>query len=203
MNFFNKIFFKNTSPDKDDIFNWIIVGLGNPGQEYDNTRHNIGFEAINFIAEKNNTIFKPNNNSLTAKLKIKNDTILLCKPLNFMNRSGSPTKYFLDKYQIDTEKLIVISDDINLPLGKIRIRKGGSAGGHNGLKSIIKHLNTDNFIRIRIGIEKPSKISTTDYVLGKFKNLEKKSLEEPIFIVERISESLITNGIKETMQNFN
>ena len=122
-----------------NIFNWIIVGLGNPGQEYDDTRHNIGFEAINFIAKKNNVIFKPNHNSLTAKLKIKNDTILLCKPLNVMNRSGSPTKYFLDKYQIDTEKLIVISDDINLPLGKIRIRKGGSAGGHNGLKSIIKH----------------------------------------------------------------
>jgi PTH1 family peptidyl-tRNA hydrolase len=203
MNFFTNFFFKNTSPDKNDIFNWIIVGLGNPGQEYDNTRHNIGFEAINFIAEKNNTIFKPNNNSLTAKLKIKNDTILLCKPLNFMNRSGSPIKYFLNKHQIDTEKLIVISDDVNLPLGKIRIRQGGSSGGHNGLKSIIKYLNTDNFIRIRIGIEKPSKISTTDYVLGKFKNSEKKSLEETIFIVERVSESLIIKGIQETMQNFN
>ena len=203
MNFFNNFFLKNSSSDKDTIFNWIIVGLGNPGQEYDNTRHNIGFEAINFIAEKNNTILKPNNNSLTANLKIKNDNILLCKPLNFMNRSGSPIKYFLDKYQIDTEKLIVISDDINLPLGKIRIRKDGSSGGHNGLKSLIKHLSTENFLRIRIGIEKPSKISTTDYVLGKFKNSEKKSLEETIFLVDRVSESLITNGIQETMQNFN
>ena len=115
-----------------------------------------------------------------------------------MNRSGSPIKYFLEKYQINAEKLIIISDDINLPLGKIRIRKKGSSGGHNGLKSIIKHLDTENFMRIRIGI-----IDTTDYVLGKFKRSEKKLLEESLFKVDRIYESLIINGIQKTMQNFN
>ena len=120
-----------------------------------------------------------------------------------MNRSGSPIKYFLEKYQINAEKLIIISDDINLPLGKIRIRKKGSSGGHNGLKSIIKHLDTENFMRIRIGIENPGKIDTTDYVLGKFKRSEKKLLEESLFKVDRIYESLIINGIQKTMQNFN
>ena len=169
ISFIKKIFGKNNSSKDDEAFNWLIVGLGNPGEEYDNTRHNIGFEAINFIAEKNNILFTHNNNSLTTKLKINNNNILLCKPLSFMNRSGSPIKYFLEKYQINAEKLIIISDDINLPLGKIRIRKKGSSGGHNGLKSIIKHLDTENFIRIRIGIENPGKIDTTDYVLGKFK----------------------------------
>ena len=203
MSFIKKIFGKNNSSKDDEGFNWLIVGLGNPGEEYDNTRHNIGFEAINFIAEKNNILFTHNNNSLTTKLKINNNNILLCKPLSFMNRSGSPIKYFLEKYQINAEKLIIISDDINLPLGKIRIRKKGSSGGHNGLKSIIKHLDTENFMRIRIGIENPGKIDTTDYVLGKFKRSEKKLLEESLYKVDRIYESLIINGIQKTMQNFN
>ena len=90
MSFIKKIFGKNNSSKDDEGFNWLIVGLGNPGEEYDNTRHNIGFEAINFIAEKNNILFTHNNNSLTTKLKINNNNILLCKPLSFMNRSGSP-----------------------------------------------------------------------------------------------------------------
>ena len=203
MSFFNKIFGKNNFSNNDEIFNWIIVGLGNPGKEYEDTRHNIGFQAINFIAEKNNLTFTHRYNSSTAKLKINNNNIFLCKPLNFMNRSGTPIKHILNKYKINNENLIVISDDINLPLGKIRIRKGGSSGGHNGLKSIIKHLNTDNFIRIRIGIENPGKTPTTDYVLGKFKKSEKNILEETILKVEDVSESLIINGIQKTMQNFN
>ena len=203
MKIINRILKTFNSPNKDENFDWIIVGLGNPGTEYNNTRHNIGFNVLDFISKTHNITWKSDNECLVGTLKINHYNILLCKPFSFVNNSGVPVKYLKNKYDVKIDKIIVISDDINLSLGKIRIRKNGTTGGHNGLKSILKHLDSENFIRIRIGIDKPLKISTTEYVLAQFKKTEKKSLDKTIFLADQASKSIIINGISEAMQSFN
>lgn len=185
---------------------YIIAGLGNPGREYDMTRHNIGFEVIDYIAEElgvkvNKLKFK----SLFGETKIGEDKVYLVKPQTYMNLSGDSIREFCSFYKIPPENVIIISDDIALPTGKIRIRTKGSAGGHNGLKSIIYQLNSDNFPRIRIGVGAPkhSDYDLKDFVLGRFTKDEIPVLEEAIIKASKAVEEIIKSGIDRAMNKYN
>lgn len=160
---------------------FIIAGLGNPGREYENTRHNIGFCVIDAIAEKYQiTMLERKHKAVIGKGYIDGQRVILLKPLTYMNLSGESIREAVDYYKVDeTFQLVVISDDISLDVGQLRIRKKGSAGGHNGLKNIIQHLGHENFIRVRMGVsDKPQGYDLKDYVLGHFTDKEKKVLEE-------------------------
>ena len=160
---------------------FIIAGLGNPGREYENTRHNIGFCVIDAIAEKYRiTMLERKHKAVIGKGYIDGQRVILLKPLTYMNLSGESIREAVDYYKVDeTSQLVVISDDISLDVGQLRIRKKGSAGGHNGLKNIIQHLGHENFMRVRMGVsDKPQGYDLKDYVLGHFTDKEKKVLEE-------------------------
>lgn len=160
---------------------YIIVGLGNPGKEYDNTRHNIGFDVIEEIARQENIgVLEKKHKAVIGKGYLDGQKVILAKPYTFMNLSGESVRELVDYYKVDeTCDLIVISDDISLDVGHIRIRKKGSAGGHNGLKNIIAHLGHDTFIRIKMGVgEKPKGYDLADYVLGHFTAQERTTMNE-------------------------
>ncbi|MDE5892002.1 MAG: aminoacyl-tRNA hydrolase [Acetatifactor sp.] len=160
---------------------FIIAGLGNPGREYENTRHNIGFCVIDAIARKYQiSMLEKKHKAVIGKGYIDGQKVVLVKPLTYMNLSGESIREVTDYYKVDvTTQLVVISDDISLDVGQLRIRKKGSAGGHNGLKNIIQHLGHENFMRIRMGVsDKPQGYDLKDYVLGHFTDKEKKLLEE-------------------------
>ena len=162
---------------------YMIAGLGNPGKEYNNTRHNIGFAFIDALAQEYDiNVMDVKLKALTGKGMIGGQKVLLVKPLTFMNLSGESIRPLADYYKVDPEsELIVVSDDITLSPGGIRIRKKGSAGGHNGLKNIIGQLGTENFKRIRIGVgEKPKGYDLADYVLGHFSKEEQPLMQEGI-----------------------
>lgn len=162
---------------------YIIAGLGNPTKKYEHTRHNIGFDVIDCIAEKYNIdVSTKKHKGLCGTGIIEGQKVLLLKPLTFMNLSGESIRAALDYYKIEpAQELIVIYDDIALEPGQLRIRKKGSAGGHNGIKNIIAHLDTQEFIRIRVGVgEKPSRMELVDFVLGHFSREERISIEEAI-----------------------
>ena len=160
---------------------YIIVGLGNPTKEYNNTRHNIGFDVIDAIAEKYDiSVLEKKHKALIGKGYIDGQKVILAKPLTYMNLSGESVRELVDYYKIDEqEELIVIYDDISLDVGQLRIRKKGSAGGHNGIKNIIAHLGHDTFMRIKVGVgEKPKGYDLADYVLGHFTGAERKIMDE-------------------------
>lgn len=160
---------------------FVIAGLGNPGGEYEDTRHNIGFRVIDDIAEKYQiAMLERKHRAIIGRGYIDGQKVILVKPLTYMNRSGESIREVTDYYKVDvTSRLVVVSDDINLDVGQLRIRKRGSAGGHNGLKNIILHLGCEDFIRIRLGVsDKPQGYDLRDYVLGHFTDGEKKALEE-------------------------
>lgn len=160
---------------------YIIVGLGNPGSQYNNTRHNIGFDVIDSLAEEEGIdVLEKKHKAVIGKGMIGGQKCILAKPLTFMNLSGESVRELIDYYKVDEQTgLIVVSDDISLDVGQIRIRKKGSAGGHNGLKNIIAHLGHDTFIRVRMGVgEKPGGYDLADYVLGHFTGEERKEMDE-------------------------
>lgn len=160
---------------------YIIVGLGNPTREYENTRHNIGFDTIDAIAEKYDiSVLEKKHKALIGKGFIDGKKVILAKPLTYMNLSGESIRELVDYYKIEeTEELIVIFDDISLDVGQLRIRKKGSAGGHNGVKNIIKQLGHDTFMRIKMGVgEKPKGYELADYVLGHFSERERKIMDD-------------------------
>ncbi len=160
---------------------YIIVGLGNPTNEYKNTRHNVGFSVIDAIAEKYDiSVLEKKHKALIGKGFIDGQKVILAKPLTYMNLSGESVRELVDYYKIDEkEELIVIYDDISLDVGQLRIRKKGSAGGHNGIKNIIAHLGHDTFMRIKMGVgEKPKGYDLADYVLGHFSEAERKIMSE-------------------------
>lgn len=166
----------------------IIVGLGNYGKEYEKTRHNIGFEVIKELADKLNiSDFKKKFQGLIAETTYKNEKIILLMPTTFMNLSGNSIIEAINFYKLDSkEDIIVIYDDMDLPLGKMKIKKQGSAGGHNGIKSIISHVG-NQFYRIKCGIDKPSeKSDTLNYVLGKFSKMEESDVK---FMVNKAAEA--------------
>ncbi|MCM1136689.1 MAG: aminoacyl-tRNA hydrolase [Clostridium sp.] len=185
---------------------FIIAGLGNPKKEYDNTRHNIGFAMIDALAEKYNISVKEiRNRAMTGKGIINGQKVLLVKPLTFMNSSGESIRPIVDYYKADTaSELIVVSDDINLPAGQIRIRKKGSAGGHNGLKNIIAQLGSEDFQRIRIGVGgKPENYDLIDYVLGHFSKEEKEVMKEAVAKAVEALELMVAGDTDKAMNEFN
>lgn len=185
---------------------FIIAGLGNPKKEYDNTRHNIGFAMIDALADKHNiSVINIKNKALTGKGIINGQKVILAKPLTFMNLSGESIYSLVDYYKIDVEtELIIVSDDISLAPGQIRIRKRGSAGGHNGLKDIIRHLGSEEFQRIRIGVgEKPKGYDLADYVLGHFSKEEKPLIDEGIKKAVCSAEMMLAGNTDQAMNEFN
>lgn len=185
---------------------FIIAGLGNPKKEYDNTRHNIGFAMIDALADKYNiSVMNVRNKALTGKGIINGQKVILAKPLTYMNLSGESIYPLAEYYKIDiSTELIVISDDISLPPGQIRIRKKGSAGGHNGLKDIIRHLGSEEFQRIRIGVgEKPKGYDLADYVLGHFSAGEQPFVKEGIEKALCAAEMMLAGNTDLAMNEFN
>ena len=191
----------NSSSEK----NWLIVGLGNPGTTYEKTRHNLGFMLVDKLArEANSQVKREECRALLGRIEITNRLIELVKPQTYMNLSGEAINCLLKKETRNRENLIVISDDLALPLGKIRLRAKGSAGGHNGLKSIEECLKTQEFIRLRIGIQPEHPISDTKrFVL---ENFSKNDLEKVEKVLEQSVEaihSVIIDGIERAMARFN
>lgn len=185
---------------------YMIVGLGNPKKEYDNTRHNIGFALIDTLADEYNIkMTDVKHKALTGKGIINGQKVILAKPLTFMNLSGESVRPMVDYYKVDPEtELIVISDDISLSPGAIRVRKKGSAGGHNGLKNIIQHLGTENFQRIRIGVgEKPKQFDLADYVLGHFPKEEMSLMKDGLTKAKEAIELIVNGKVDEAMNTFN
>lgn len=180
----------------------LIVGLGNPGKKYHETKHNIGFMCLDSFVDKEKTAFKKDNKFHGEVVKIGN--VVLLKPHTFMNLSGQSVRACIDYYDIDVEDVLIIYDDLALPLGKLRLREKGSAGGHNGIKNIISHLGTQEFKRVRVGIDSNKLIETKDYVLGKFSKQEKQELEPKIDLVNEIIRDFKSNtDFKLIMNKYN
>lgn len=181
---------------------YLIAGLGNAGDDYTGTRHNIGFDVADLLAAE--TPFTLDRHAYVASVKFKGRTLCIIKPTTYMNLSGKAVKYWLDKERIPLENLLVVTDDLALPFGKIRIKKNGSDGGHNGLKSIIETLGTAEFPRMRFGIGSNfAKGYQSDYVLGKWSAEEKKLLPEKIQTAAEAVKSFTTAGIERTMSAYN
>lgn len=185
---------------------YIIVGLGNPGAQYRETRHNVGFNVIDVISGKYSIATDyVKHKAICGKGVIEGNKVLLAMPQTYMNLSGESVRQLVDYYKIDvTSELIVVYDDIYLEPGQIRIRKSGSAGGHNGMKNIIQHLGTDKFMRVRVGVgEKPKEYDLADYVLGHFSDEDKVRMREAF---NNTSDSIVTimnDGIETAMNRFN
>ena len=182
----------------------LIVGLGNPGKEYENTRHNIGFIFIDYFAEKNKaTIDKERFNGLYTQITINNEKVILLKPLSYMNLSGEVVRKFVDYFKIDINNILIISDDLDMNFGKLRLRPDGSSGGHNGLKNIALNLNTEGFKRLKVGISNNKDIDTKDYVLGKFSKEEKETINNLKEQVSNILGDFITTDFDKLMCKYN
>ena len=185
---------------------WLIVGLGNPGEQYENTRHNVGFRVVEELAERQNApIQRLKFKALTNLLTVGGEKVLVMKPVTYMNLSGEAVRPAADFYKIPPERILVISDDTALDVGKLRVRRGGSAGGHNGLKSIIQHLGTDQFPRIRVGVgKKPHPdYDLADWVLGKFQGEDKKAVDAAVKRAADAVECLVQYGPDQAMNRFN
>ena len=199
------IFSLKQKEDNTDYMNkFLIVGLGNIGAEYANTRHNIGFKILDYFAKKEAITFETVKLGALAEFKFKGKTFMLLKPNTFMNLSGKAVKYWMDKEKIPCENILIIADDLNLSFGTIRIRTKGSDGGHNGLKNISLVLNTTNYPRFRFGIsDEFKKGQQINYVLGNWDESEKTKLPERLEIASEIIKSFGTSGLENTMTTFN
>ena len=185
---------------------WLVVFLGNPGLKYENTRHNAGFMAAAAMAKaKSVDITRAKFKALTATCNINGESVMLMKPQTFMNLSGEAVIEAVNFYKINAEHVIVVSDEVSLPIGKLRIRKKGSAGGHNGLKNIIAHLGTDAFPRIRIGVGSAPHpdYDMADWVLSSFKGQDLKDMENAAERAAEAVECYITKGADRAMNLFN
>lgn len=183
---------------------FVIVGLGNPGKQYVGTRHNVGFDTIDYLAYRNNiTVNKIKHKAVIGEGMIHNNKVMLVKPQTFMNLSGRSIREIINFYKLDTEKLIVIYDDIDLEVGKLRIRGKGSAGTHNGMRSTIYEIQSDQFPRVRIGIGKPQHGDLADYVIGRFSQEEREIVNLTIKRAAEAIESAVKEGINMAMSRYN
>lgn len=203
-NWIFNIFKKEHKTDSDPMKKFLIVGLGNIGAEYVNTRHNIGFKAVDHLARKESLEFQTVKLGAMAEYKLKGRTIFLLKPNTYMNLSGKAVKYWMDKENIPASNILVITDDLNLAFGTIRIKPKGSDGGHNGLKSIQQTLNSSDYPRFRFGIsDEFKKGKQVDYVLGEWNEEEKAKLTERLDLAAEIIQSFALSGLDNTMNSFN
>lgn len=205
--FFGRLLAKkkpNKLEEKDPMKKFLIAGLGNIGPKYENTRHNIGFKILNRLANNENLIFEPAKLGDITTFKIKGRSLLLLKPSTYMNLSGKAVLYWLQKENIPLENLLVITDDLNLPFGTIRIKTKGSDGGHNGLKDIQIQLGTTNYNRFRFGIDNEfGRRNQVDFVLGEWESEEETQLPERLDKSVEVIKSYALAGITTTMNTFN
>ena len=190
---------------EENRYMYLIVGLGNPGREYDKTRHNAGFDTLDVLADMLNTSVEEKKfKGLYGRGLIGGEKVILLKPQTFMNLSGESVREAADFYKIDPEHIIVIYDDISLEPGQLRIRRKGSAGGHNGIKNIIANLGTDVFPRIKIGVgEKPKKYDLADYVLGHFSKEDRELMEEGYDRADHAVGMILNGEIEAAMNQYN
>ncbi len=184
---------------------YIVVGLGNPGKQYDKTRHNIGFDVIDKLAYENNiSVTKIKHKALIGEGRIGNEKVLLVKPQTYMNLSGETLIDMYNFYKLDIENIIVVYDDIDLEVGKLRIRKKGSGGTHNGMRSIIKCLGSNEFPRVRFGVSKPQNgQDLADFVLGKFRKEENDDVQNGIEKSVKAIEEIIKESVDSSMNKYN
>ncbi|WP_294393890.1 aminoacyl-tRNA hydrolase [uncultured Clostridium sp.] len=182
---------------------FLIVGLGNPGSQYEDTRHNIGFKVVDNIAKEYNIeINRQKFKGMCGEGFINGEKVILLKPSTYMNLSGESIREVVDFYKLSNEDLVVIYDDISLDVGRLRIREKGSAGGHNGIKSIIAHLGTDIFPRIKVGVGQPN-VDLVNYVLGKFTKEEMEVLSESIDASTKAVREMLSSDVKTAMNIYN
>jgi len=183
---------------------YLIVGLGNIGVEYENTRHNIGFKALDYFAEKHQVSFTSDRYAFSATFRLKGRILHLIKPTTYMNLSGKAVRYYMEKHQIPPENILIITDDKDLPLGSWKVKSQGSGGTHNGLNHIIETINTSYFSRLRLGIGSEfAKGYQVEYVLGTFTKEEWLNVQPAIETSQKIIESFVLQGIQKTMNIYN
>ncbi len=181
----------------------LIVGLGNPGKQYEQTRHNIGFDVIDYMANKYNIdINREKFKGICGEGFIDNKKVILLKPLTYMNLSGESIRELANFYKLEDDEIIVVYDDISLNIGRLRIREKGSAGGHNGIKSIIQNLGGDKFPRVKVGVGQP-KDNLVNHVLGKFSKEDRELIEKVIPVASDAIVEIVKNDAKESMNKFN
>ena len=183
---------------------WLIVGLGNPGPQYERTYHNLGFLAIDRLAERNGIrVSRTDSKALLGVGTMSGQEVLLAKPQTFMNLSGSAVKALVDKHSVETTKVLVIYDDLDLPWTGVRIRPRGSAGGHHGIEDIVKRLGTQDFPRIRLGIDPGHPRNGTEFVLSQIKKAQLGELDELLDHAAAATESTLAEGVEKAMTKFN
>jgi PTH1 family peptidyl-tRNA hydrolase len=204
MAFLKNTLSRNIEIKEEFMKKFLIVGLGNIGPAYANTRHNIGFKIVDELAEEHKTTFETEKLGDLATFKLKGKTFILLKPSTFMNLSGKSVKYWMDKENIAVENILVVTDDVNIDFGTIRLKAKGSAGGHNGLKDIQEKLNTQQYARFRFGVgANYSKGRQVDFVLGEWNKQETSELIERLPTSAKIITSFGTAGLSNTMNTFN
>ncbi|MDA9883368.1 aminoacyl-tRNA hydrolase [Flavobacteriaceae bacterium] len=182
---------------------YLILGIGNIGDDYDNTRHNIGFDVLDKLSNILNVNFESVKLALRAESKFKGKKIILIKPNNYVNNSGKSLLYWKNKEKVSNDNILIVCDDLNLYFGNIKIKSSGTAGGHNGLKDIQEFLGTSNYPRIRVGISNNTKTSMSDYVLGKWTDSEQENINNLVTVSTDIIFSFIQTGIERTMNFYN
>ncbi|MFO7818637.1 MAG: aminoacyl-tRNA hydrolase [Halanaerobacter sp.] len=182
----------------------LIAGLGNPGRKYKDTKHNAGFMVLDRLADKyNSRLRREERKAVVAKERIRGEKIILAKPQTFMNKSGESLGSLVDYYNLELNDVLVVYDDLDLDLGAVKIKPKGGHGGHNGLKSIIKHLNSKNFARIRIGIGRPEYRAVKDYVLSKFSSEEWDEVDDVLDKGVKAAEFFIDDNLDKAMNQYN
>ena len=182
----------------------LIVGLGNPGKDYENTRHNVGFMVMDRLSDVMNvSISTTKFKGEYVKFKYHGEDVILLKPMTYMNNSGESVRQVMDYFKIDVEDLLVVYDDMDMPVGKLRLRQSGSAGGHNGVKSIIAHVGTQSFQRIRVGIDRSKYIKVVDYVLSRFQKDEQPLIDQGVEDAVKAIETYLNKGFVAAMNVYN
>ena len=182
----------------------LIVGLGNPGKEYEDTRHNIGYMVVdNFVKANNLGTFTEKFNGLILKTTYNDEQLIIVKPLSYMNLSGDVVRKVSDYYKIDINDILVIHDDLDMPVGKIKLKVGGSSGGHNGIKDITNKLGNENYKHLKIGIANDKNMDTKDYVLGKFKDNDKKEIMFAVYYANDILKDYFKYDFNDLMSKYN
>lgn len=182
----------------------LIVGLGNPGKEYDRTKHNMGFMFLDYFVNKNNLpSFKEKFNGLYIDCIIDGQRTILLKPLSYMNLSGIVIKKYVDYFKINIDDILIICDDLDMPIGKLKLKYQGSSGGHNGLKNIEENIGTREYKRLKLGIGNNKEINTKDYVLSKFNNLQLKTIDEQMKIVNGLLQDYFKVSFDKLMNKYN
>ena len=202
MLFFKELFKKKT-PSL-DMKKYLIVGLGNIGLEYDNTRHNIGFQILDHLAEKNKVLWETKKLASLSIIKKKGKKFIFIKPTTFMNRSGKAVRYWALQEKVNIENILIVTDDLHLPFGTLRLKGKGSPAGHNGLKDVESELNTPNYARLRFGIGQEKKpFDQVKFVLDNWNNNEQKHIKERIELCDEIIINFVLEGLNSTMNRFN